>query len=80
LNDHLKTNTHLVGNRLSIADIAFVSNLFIAFKVSLDEKFRKSIPNVLKWFESVAANPSFVKYFGKVYYVTKDWEPFQGTE
>jgi elongation factor 1-gamma len=74
LNEHLKLNNFLVGNNISIADIAMASYYHLVFRVALDEKFRKSIPNLIRWFEFVASQAPFVKYFGRHFYVKKDWE------
>lgn len=76
LDNHLKVNTFMVGNKLTIADVALVSVLVNAFKFIFEEKFRKSVPNVTKWFESICQLPAFAKVWGKIRLCVKEFEPF----
>lgn len=76
LDNHLKVNTFMVGKKLTIADIALASVLVNAFKFVFEEKFRKSVPNVTKWFESICDLPAFTKVWGKVRLCVKEFEPF----
>jgi elongation factor 1-gamma len=76
LDNHLKVNTFMVGKKLTIADIALVSVLVNAFKFVFEEKFRKSIPNVTKWFDSICELPAFTKVWGKIRLCVKEFEPF----
>ena len=76
LDNHLKVNTFVVGKKLTIADIALVSVLVSPFKFIFEEKFRKSVPNVTKWFESICELPAFAKVWGKVRLCLKEFEPF----
>lgn len=76
LENHLKVNAFMVGKKLTIADIALVSVLVNPFKLIFEEKFRKSIPNVTKWFESICELPAFAKVWGKVRLCVKEFEPF----
>lgn len=56
----------MVGSKLTIADIALVSVLANAFRWLFEEKYRKSIPNVTRWFESIVDTPAFLKVWGKI--------------
>lgn len=76
LDNHLKVNTFMVGKKLTIADISLVSILVNPFKFIFEEKFRKSVPNVTKWFESICELPAFAKVWGKVRLCVKEFEPY----
>lgn len=76
LDNHLKVNNYMVGSKLTIADIALVSVLVNAFRFLFEEKFRKSIPNVTRWFETVVDNAAFQKVWGKIRLCVKEFEPF----
>ncbi len=76
LDNHLKVNTFMVGKKLTIADITLVSVLVNPFKFIFEEKFRKSVPNVTKWFESICELPAFAKVWGKVRLCLKEFEPY----
>ena len=65
LDDRLKQNKFLVGDSLSIADIAVVSGLSFLFRFVFDEKFRKPFPNLAKYYESVANEENFKKVLGR---------------
>ena len=54
LNEHFKTRTVLVGQKISIADISMASCLVNAFKFIFDEKFRNSYINLTRWFNFVS--------------------------
>lgn len=75
LNEALTGCTYLVGQGLTVADIALAAACDDLFRMTLDENFRKNIPNVIKWFEKVNSNKSYEKYFGRVTYCQKGWAP-----
>jgi len=64
LENHLKLNTFLVENRITIADIAIAAGLNNAFKNVWDEKFRKNIPNITRWYEYLINQEPFKKVYG----------------
>ena len=68
----------LVGKKLTIADVTLVSVLVNPFKFIFEEKFRKSIPNVTRWFESICELPAFAKVWGKIRLCIKEFEPYHG--
>ena len=78
LDNHLKANTFMVGKKLTIADVTLVSVLVNPFKFIFEEKFRKSIPNVTRWFESICELPAFAKVWGKIRLCIKEFEPYHG--
>eukprot|EP01006_Ploeotia_vitrea_P027186 TRINITY_DN60042_c0_g1_i1.p1 TRINITY_DN60042_c0_g1~~TRINITY_DN60042_c0_g1_i1.p1 ORF type:complete len:458 (-),score=56.42 TRINITY_DN60042_c0_g1_i1:86-1459(-) len=59
LNGWLQDRTWLVGDALSLADIAIASVLTVLYEKVLSPKLRKPFPCVNRWFESVASNPDF---------------------
>jgi len=65
LENHLKLHTVLVGNGITIADISYIPILNVAFKDVWDEKFRKNIPHITRWFEYVINQKPFTDIYGK---------------
>lgn len=63
LNDCLSTKTFLVGERATIADVAVVASLNLAFRQVLAPDYRKSIPHVVRWYQT-CINSSAFKAFG----------------
>lgn len=78
LDSHLKINNYMVGNNLTIADIAVASALVNPMRFLWEEKFRKNIPSVTKWFENIIQHPAFTQVYGKVRLCQKQMEPVQG--
>merc|ERR1712051_623380 len=66
LNDHLLTRTFLVGERLSLADIAVACTMLSLFKSVLDPAFRKPFVNVTRWFTTVVNQPNVKAVLGQV--------------
>ena len=66
IHNALQGRDFLLGNNISVADIALATSLVIPFQVSFDPGFRKSVENLSKWFDRVTALPQFVKRFGKI--------------
>jgi len=65
LDGGLKGKTYLVGESISIADISIASALNFALQFLLDEKYRKNIPNVTKWYETITNQENWKKVYGK---------------
>lgn len=65
LENHLKLHTFLVGNRITIADIAIAVIFQIAFRFVWDEKFRKNIPNITRWYEYLVNQTPFKTVYGR---------------
>merc|ERR1711981_308161 len=66
LNDHLLTRTFLVGERLSLADIAVACTMLSLYKQVLDPAFRKPFVNVTRWFTTVVNQPNVKAVLGQV--------------
>ncbi|KAG0301469.1 hypothetical protein BGZ98_008331 [Dissophora globulifera] len=59
LNSHLTKKTYLVGERVTLADIAAATTLFTGFKVAFDAEFRKEFPAVTRWFTTIVNQTNF---------------------
>ena len=71
LNDHLLTRTFLVGERLSLADIAVACTMLSLYTQVLDPAFRKPFVNVTRWFTTVVNQPNAKAVLGQVTLCTK---------
>merc|ERR1712113_1268321 len=66
LNDHLLTRTFLVGEILTLADIAVATTMLSLYKQVLDPAFRKPFVNVTRWFTTVVNQPHAQAVLGEV--------------
>ncbi|XP_070577572.1 elongation factor 1-gamma-like [Ptychodera flava] len=66
LNNHLKTRTYLVGERVTLADIAVACNLLMLYKQVLEPGFRQSYGNVNRWFTTLINQKEFKEVLGDV--------------
>ena len=66
LNDHLLTRTFLVGERLTLADIAVATTMLSLYKQVLEPAFRKPFVNVTRWFTTVVNQPKVKEVLGQV--------------
>jgi len=66
LNDHLKTQTFLVGERITLADICCMCNLILAFKWVLDPESRTGFNNLTRWFLTMVNQPEVKRVVGDV--------------
>lgn len=62
----LALKTFLVGNRLTLADIVVCSVLYYPFKFFMDAEYRRSYPNLTRYYLFVTAQPAFAKVVGPV--------------
>ncbi|EGR30246.1 hypothetical protein IMG5_137000 [Ichthyophthirius multifiliis] len=76
-NDQLKIDVFLVGQKLSIADIALAGVLHFAFRVAFEEKIRLDNPHCLRHVRYISTLQPFSKYFGRFNTVQKEWEAFK---
>lgn len=68
-NEYIEGKTYIVGDEISIADIAIVSYYHWLFRFIFDGKSRSELSNLIKWFENVSAAPQFRGILGKTWYV-----------
>ncbi len=66
LENHLKLETFLVGRHVTLADVCCAAALVLPFKLVLDDKERKALTNVTRWFETVVNQPQFLAVVGPV--------------
>jgi len=66
LNEHLKTRTFLVGERITLADICCMCNLLLAFKWVLDPESRAGFNNVTRWFLTLVNQPEVKRVIGDI--------------
>ncbi len=59
LEQHLLSNTFLVGERITLADIFAVSIVSRGFEYLFDKKWRQENPNVTRWFETIHNQPIY---------------------
>jgi len=71
LNNHLKTKTYLVGERVTLADIAVACNLLMLYKQVLEPAFRQAYGNVNRWFTTLINQKEFKEVLGEVQLCTK---------
>jgi elongation factor 1-gamma len=65
LNNHLATRTFLVGERVSLADIAVSMTLYRLYKTVLDPGFRKGWTNTNRWYLTCVNQPEFIRVIGE---------------
>jgi len=71
LEAHLATRTFLVSERITLADITLASVLQIAFAVTVDAAVRTTIPNTVRFFETIVNHPKLKSVFGETNYAEK---------
>merc|ERR1712212_965174 len=64
LNGFLETRTFLVGERITLADIAMSCNMLMLYAQVLDPKFREPFGNVNRWFLTCINQPNFKSVLG----------------
>ena len=69
LERQLKGKKFVVGDKVTLADLALVQVLQPVFQLVLDEKRRKAwgLGGLTKWFESITKLPQFAKAAGKIH-------------
>ncbi|KAJ3670881.1 hypothetical protein LUZ60_008307 [Juncus effusus] len=67
LNSHLATNrNYLVGDGITLADIAVVCALHFGFTRVMTESFTAEFPHVERYFWNLVGQPNFKKFLGEV--------------
>merc|ERR1719391_772098 len=75
LNTHLQTRTYMVGERLTIADIALASALVEPFRRVFDPEARAKFPHVTRWFTTLINQDFWKKTQGDVKFCEKSETP-----
>ncbi|KAI0043422.1 elongation factor 1-gamma [Auriscalpium vulgare] len=68
---HLSAHTFLVGERISLADIATAATLQPAFGLHADAEVRAAFPAVVRHYETIVNQPALKPVFGETKYVEK---------
>jgi len=71
LNSHLETRTYLVGERISLADIAVCCNLLQLYQNVLDAAFREPYQHTNRWFTTLVNQPQFKSVIGEFKFCEK---------
>ncbi|KAI4890325.1 hypothetical protein NFI96_018351 [Prochilodus magdalenae] len=66
LDQVLEPRTFLVGESLSLADMAVAMAALLPFKYALEPSDRKTLVNVSRWFDTCVNQPQFLKVLGKI--------------
>uniref|UniRef100_A0A8C8G9G2 valine--tRNA ligase n=1 Tax=Oncorhynchus tshawytscha TaxID=74940 RepID=A0A8C8G9G2_ONCTS len=66
LDKNLEPRTFLVGDSLTLADIAVATAALLPFKYALEPSNRKALTNVTRWFLTCVNQPQFVKVLGQI--------------
>jgi elongation factor 1-gamma len=75
VNVHLQGKKFLVGERITVADIAIAIQFIPLFQTTLDGGFRKAMPNVTAWLEGLVKLPEFTSRIGNVKFAQKALKP-----
>lgn len=76
----LKQHKYLGSNNISIADISLACSLYYVYRLLLDEKKRKDLPNVTQWYVHMAQTKEFELQFGKMWLCQMELIPYFGTK
>jgi elongation factor 1-gamma len=71
LEQHLKTQTFLVGERLTLADIYSVGNLHRGFQFLFGSDFRAHHPNLVRWYSTVVDQPIYSSVIEKTPFISE---------
>lgn len=66
LNQALEPKTFLVGESITLADMAVACAVLLPFKYALEPQDRKNLTNLTRWFTTCVNQPQFVKVLGNV--------------
>eukprot|EP00064_Thunnus_orientalis_P014842 superscaffoldBa00002643_g14889 len=66
LDQALEPRTFLVGESITLADMAVATAVLLPFKYVLEPSDRKVLTNVTRWFTTCINQPQFLKVLGKI--------------
>jgi len=67
LNNYLRTRTYLVGERITLADIAVACDLLLLFQWIIEPSLREPYPHVTRWFSTLIHQKEFQAVLGSDY-------------
>jgi elongation factor 1-gamma len=67
LNTYLRTKTYLVGERITLADIAVACDLLLLFQWIIEPSLREPYPHVTRWFSTLIHQKEFQTVIGTDY-------------
>ncbi|EEB86972.1 hypothetical protein MPER_15891, partial [Moniliophthora perniciosa FA553] len=70
-NKHLTTNTFLVGERLTLADLVLAGLVQKGVALTIDAEFRTKYPAVIRHLETIVNQPKLKQVYGETNYVEK---------
>ncbi|KAJ3993470.1 elongation factor 1-gamma [Lentinula boryana] len=71
LNKHLTENTYLVGERITLADLAFAVYIQRGASISFDAPLRAKFPAVVRLLETIVNQPQLKDIYGETTYIEK---------
>ncbi|KAE9388244.1 elongation factor 1-gamma [Gymnopus androsaceus JB14] len=71
LNQHLSANTFLVGERITVADLAFAAFMQRGAALTFDASLRAKYPAVVRLLETIVNQPQLKEVFGETEYIEK---------
>uniref|UniRef100_A0A3B3T846 Valine--tRNA ligase n=1 Tax=Paramormyrops kingsleyae TaxID=1676925 RepID=A0A3B3T846_9TELE len=71
LDQTLQPRTFLVGETISLADVALSMAVLLPFKYALEPSDRQSLINLTRWFVTCINQPQFAKVLGKIRFCEK---------
>ncbi|XP_005731906.1 valine--tRNA ligase [Pundamilia nyererei] len=66
LDQALAPRTYLVGESITLADMAVATAVLLPFKYALEPSDRKAVTNVTRWFTTCINQPQFLKVLGEI--------------
>jgi elongation factor 1-gamma len=72
LDSHFLHNTYLVGNQITLADIALTSSLVELYRRVFAPNYIGNYPNVNRWFTTCINQPQFEKVLGKIEFAKQE--------
>jgi glutathione S-transferase len=66
LNRALVSRAYLVGEQVTLADVAVATSVVDLYKLVLDDRFRQKFANVARWLDTVLHQPQFTDILGAV--------------
>jgi len=72
LNEHLRSETYLVGNCVTLADISLALTMKDLFTTVFAPKFIKNFGNVLRWFNTIVNQPKVKAVVGDIVFAVRE--------